>query len=230
MNKKKLLTSIDGINVAGGDTDIANAWIEGQKLVDNSKINYVFLLTDGLHNAGVPKENLYEMLKSWEKYTQNKYIFGFYVMLTKQAREPNIRKIVQETDQLWLIESMKINAVFAVLPMNIRANINGSKTLKIPFVVSSMKSFDKNMKLSLSLESNPYYKIEKINVKNGEMVFRIKELKPIMEIPLETKLKLHIQYDHNKYPLVFFTPEKLNFTISNHGVRKVTIKDKDSWL
>lgn len=228
-NKKELLTLIDGIKVTSGDTDIANAWNEGQKLVDESMINYVFLLTDGLHNTGVPIDNLYERLKSWETYTRNKYIFGFYVMLTKQAREPNIRKIVQETDQLWLIESMNINAIFAVLPMNIKANIRGTKTLKIPFAMSSKKSFDKNMKVSLSLDANPYYKIESVNVKNGEMVFKIKELKPIMEIPLETKLRLHIQYDHKKYPLVFFTPEKINFTISNHGIRQVTIKDKDSW-
>lgn len=228
-NKKDLLTQIDGIKVSNGDTDIANAWLEGQKLVDDKKVNYVFLLTDGLHNTGTPKENLYNILKSWESFSNGKYIFGFYVMLTKQAREQNIRNIVQETNQLWLIESMNINAIFAMLPMHIKANIRSSKTLKLPFSISSKKSFDKKMPFTLKLESNPFYKIEKVSINEGQMIFKIKELKPIMEIPLQTKLKLYVEYDHAKYPLVFFTPDILYFTISNHGVRKVTIKDKDSW-
>ena len=47
-----------------------------------------------------------------------------------------------------------------------------------------------------------------------------------MQIPVESDLKLTLHYDKEKYPLVFFTPETIDFHIINRGIRTMTIREK----
>lgn len=223
--KDKILKFISSLKVESGNTNIAKGWTTGIHHLDYSKINYMFLLTDGLHNTGVPKENFFSTLESWTTLVQNKYIFGFYVMLTKQAREPGIIDIVNKTNQLWLIESMDVNINFITTPMNIKANIRNTTKLILPYKKSSSKIDIKNLKAKLSLDKNPYYDLGAVEIKQDCIVFSIKELQQHIKLPLEYKLQLRIFYDKKNNPFTFFTPETLNFTILNQGVRKITIKE-----
>lgn len=224
-DKTNLLTAIDKLNVIAGDTNIADAWEYGIGQIDKNKINYLFLLTDGLHNSGPDKDVLYGRLKHWETFSLGKYLFGFYVMLTKQAREPMICDIINSTGQLWLIESMNVNVTFVTLPMRIKANIRQTKNLKLKLKASTREFINKNIPFSAHLEKNPYYSLQNVRHKNGYLFLSIKELQPIMKLPLEISLKLYINYNKKKNPLLFFTPEILNFNIHNQGVRSMTIKD-----
>ena len=45
------------------------------------RVNYMFLLTDGLHNIGPSKEELVHTLQQWETLSRSKYFFSFYLKI-----------------------------------------------------------------------------------------------------------------------------------------------------
>lgn len=222
-----LIKEIYDINIKKGDTNIADAWKQGLQELDSHKVNYLFLLTDGLHNCGPSREELYDQLKSWEAISANNYYFAFYVMLTPNAKELEIAQIVNQTRQMWLIESMDVNVSFIQSSLAISANVNQNNKVRIYFDSNKKAIFDENVDFNIELEDNPYYEIydSRIYWKEGVAEFDIIELKPRMEMPVEYNSKLYIKYDKEKYPLLFFTPEIIDFKILNKGVRTMKIRE-----
>lgn len=223
--RDSLLNEIQNLNIKKGDTNIADAWSFGMHKLDSTRVNYIFLLTDGLHNCGPEKEILYERLKAWEEISQNKYYFAFYVMLTPNAKEQEICQIVDSTSQMWLIESMDVNVTFVTSNLNIMANVKNEKTVKLPFNINNKNLSKNDLNFTIEIEKNPYYVIKNFKnyIKEGYVLFDIVELKPLMDLPIETWLKLYIKYDKEKYYMTFFTPEVINFKVINKGIREMTI-------
>ena len=62
-------------------------------------------------------------------------------------------------------------------------------------------------------------------IDQGYVLFDIVELKPLMDLQIETWLKLYARYDKEKYYMTFFTPEIINFKVINRGVREMTITE-----
>ena len=226
--RQSILDQIQKLAIKPGDTNIADAWKAGVEEIDSTKVNYLFLLTDGLHNCGPSKEELFERLSEWQDFAQGHYFFSFYVMLTPNAKEQPICNIVEETEQMWLIESMNVNVSFIKSGLNLKTNIKNKKRVKLCFTSNNAQIFKNDLEFSLELDKNPYYKItnQKRNWKERYIAFDIKELKSLMDLPVETKSRLRIHYDKKKYPLIFFTPESMNLTIENVGIRKMTITEK----
>ena len=56
--RDSLLEDIRNLSIKKGDTNLADAWSRGVQEIDSTRINYIFLLTDGLHNCGPEKEVL----------------------------------------------------------------------------------------------------------------------------------------------------------------------------
>ena len=227
-NRDSLINEINKIDVKRGDTNITDAWIRGVEEIDSLKINYMFLLTDGLHNWGTEKEALYETLKQWETFSEGKYMFAFYVMLTDHAKEMEIAKIVDETNQMWLIESMDVNVSLINSTLKLTANVNQNNSVKLNFTSSNANVFSSDFEFSIALEKNPYYELDNltINFPARFAQFNLNELMPRIQIPLEKNLKLYIKYDKTKYPLHFFAPEIINFHVINKGVRTMNIREK----
>ena len=223
-----LVNEIGRMTIQRGDTNIAGAWKRGLQELDSLKVNYMFLLTDGLHNCGPEKEKLYQQLRDWEELSAGKYMFAFYVMLTPNAKELEIANIVDETKQMWLIESMDVNVSFISTDMQQSANVNQDNRLSIHFVSNNRKVFEQQMDFTLRLEDNPYYRLEHVRVDFAEhcIRFELDEKLPRMEMPTQCDLKLHVEYDNEKYPLCFFTPDVIDFRVINRGVRKMTIKKR----
>lgn len=221
-----LVNEIGKMTIRRGDTNIAGAWERGLKELDSLKVNYLFLLTDGLHNCGVEKEVLYQNLKDWQDISAGKYMFAFYVMLTPNAKELEIANIVEQTRQMWLIESMDVNVSFLATDLQLTANVNQNNNVTIHFTSNNSKIFDRNMDFSLILEDNPYYKLDNVKVDFAERCvhFDMIEVLPRMQIPTVCDLQLNIDYNKEEYPLCFFTPDIIEFHIINRGVRKMTIK------
>ena len=225
--RDSLLEDIQNLAIKQGDTNIADAWSRGVQEIDSMRINYIFLLTDGLHNYGPEKEVLYERLKAWEKVSQNKYYFAFYVMLTPNAKEQEICQIVDSTNQMWLIESMNVNVTFVASNLNVQANIKDKKTVRLAFNISNKNLSKDDLDFTIEMEKNPYYALTNFRsfIDQGYVLFDIVELKPLMDLPIETWLKLYVRYDKEKYYMTFFTPEVINFKVINRGVREMTITE-----
>lgn len=152
-------------------------------------------------------------------------------MLTPNAKEQEICQIVDQANQMWLIESMNVNVVFVGSNLNIQANIKNKKTIKLQFNLSNRESITESLDFTIELENNPYYKLTNFrsHIEEGYVLFDIIELKPLLELPLETWLKLYIKYDKEKHYMTFFTPEIINFKIINRGIREITIKERIKW-
>ncbi len=218
-----LIDFINKLEVKKGDTNIADAWSEGVSKTDTTKINYLFILTDGLHNCGPKKTVLYKRLSAWEDYSADSYLFAFYVMLTKNAEESEIRTIADETRNMWKIEGLNINASLLKTEREIRQNIFSDKTIKVSFLTNNPKVDLKNVGMRFLLEDNPHYEIvnQRPTDVQGVFTFDIKEKCDKNEIPLCDTLHLSITHNQEDYPFVFITPDIVALEISNVGPRYV---------
>ena len=148
-------------------------------------------------------------------------------MLTPNAKEQEICQIADSNSQMWLIESMNVNVTFVASDLNVQANIKDKKTVKLAFNVSNRNLSKDNLDFTIEMEENPYYALTNFRsfIDQGYVLFDIAELKPLMDLPIETWLKLYVRYDKEKYYMTFFTPEVINFKVINRGVREMTITE-----
>ncbi len=225
--KNEIIERISKLKATGHNTNIAAAWEKGVASIDPSKINYMFLLTDGKHNHGVPSDSFYNILRDWGKFAHDKYYFAFYVMLTQNAEDRTIQDIVNCTPQMWAINNMNINITFVKMPFSLRINeyVNHEfvylvKNCNHPKLLSSISDF------SISLEKNPYYRIEysKFDYAHKNIRIKLKHLKKQEELPVSVKLKAKINYNKEKTPFLFFTPDDFYIIVDNRGKRKMTFK------
>lgn len=226
-NKQSILDYIANLKTRPGDTNILDAWRKGASVLDSTKINYMFMLTDGVHNTGEPIDSLYSTLGNWHSKTQGKYQFAFYVLLSPSAKEQEICRIVDSSKQMWLVPSMNIQTDFIVGNMNQSVNIIDNNKIKMHLTCTNPEIFNQGFRFKISLPNNEYYQIvnasETID-KNGNVLFEIKKLKTQENLPISYRTKILIEYDRIKFPFVFFTPEEYNLNIVNVGTRIMNIK------
>lgn len=223
--KESILSSIRSLHTLSGDTNIADAWSYGVSLLDSTKINYLFLLTDGLHNNGPTKEELFDRLRTWGSMAKGKYMYAFYVMLTPNAKESEICEIIDSTDNMWLIESMNLNTSLVRTSINTRKNVFSNHTASLSFLSNNKNADLNNLGLSVTVEDNDYYDIQNVTKSPvGDIYsFDIVEKRPKLQMPLDTTLTLHFSYDTLANPFVFLTPDKVDFQIVNQGPRTISI-------
>lgn len=216
---------VEKIKVLPGDTNIADAWEEGLKNLDSTKVNYMFLLTDGLHNTGPSKDVLFERLNNWQNLSSGHYYYAFYVMLTPNAKEMEICSIVDSTTNMWLIESMDINASLIKTSINTRKNIYNNPKTSISFSTNNSRVQLEDLNLNLSLQDNDCYEIQNVqkSLMGDSYSFEIIEKRPKLEEPLDTTFNLKISYDQEAFPFVFMTPDNVELEIINQGIRKADI-------
>ena len=228
--KDSIISLVQKLGVKSGDTNIADAWNEGLKHLDDSKINYLFLLTDGLHNTGPSKQVLFDRLRKWGETAPGKNEYAFYVMLTPNARETEICEIVDSTAQMWLIESMDINASLIRTAMNQRKNVFTNPSTSISFFSNNRNTTFEDLGLQIAFEENDFYSADNLrkSVVGNMYVFDIIEKLPKLQLPLDTTLTLKLSFDKEKNPFVFLTPEEISFQIVNQGPRVLTISVPNS--
>lgn len=226
--KDSIAVLINDLKVKRGETNISAAWERGVQELDSTKVNYLFLLTDGIHNYGTSKDFLLSELRHWKELSDGKYFFAFYVMLTPNAHDSDIAKTIDETPQMWCIESMDVMVSFVTLPfyMKTNANVHGEKTFSF---VPIARFKDSSPSIKIIMDENPYYSLENgdVNLGEGYLKFKLKEKLDHNETPLVCDLKLHFEYDRLKYPLLFFTPEEVTLKAVNRGTRTMNIRILD---
>ena len=224
-DKQTIITGVKELKVLSGDTNIADAWSYGTTLLDSTKINYLFLLTDGLHNNGPSKEELFDRLRSWEQISKGKYNYAFYVMLTPNAKETEICEIVDSTNNMWLIESMDINASLVRTSITTRKNVFNDNTMGMSFLSNNRNANLDNLGLKIKLQDNDFYRIDSLRKSplGNIYYFDIVELLPRLQLPLDTTFTMYFSYDTLANPFVFMTPDRVEFQIINQGPRELSI-------
>ena len=228
--KDSLIHYVKNLSIAKGDTNIADVWSKGMTYVDSTKVNYMFLLTDGLHNYGPSIEALYQRLSEWGDYSQGRYMFAFYVMLTPNAKEQKICQIIDQTRNLWLIESMDIDASLIKTSTIQNKNIFADKTVVLDFESNNKRINIDDTGISVTIEENPYYDVaglRKSSVADSYFI-DIFEKDKRDRLPLIDTFELHISHNYEKYPFVFFTPDYIQLIITNQGARKLELTTENS--
>ena len=226
-DKEELLKYVDGLSPKKGDTNILAAWKQGVQQLDSTKVNYMFMLTDGIHNTGEPIDSLYESLQEWHSLTKDKYQFAFYVLLSQNAREQGICEIVEESKQMWLVPSLNINTDFILGKMNLNVNIINNNKVKIHLTCTNPEIFNEGFNFNISIPKNEYYRItnaSQVLDSDGFLSFEVEKLKPQNQLPISYNTVLKVDYDKEKYPLIFFTPAEYDLTIDNVGTRTMYFK------
>lgn len=106
--KPVLIGHISDIDIMPGNTDIASAWERGLAELDSTKVNYLFLLSDGYHNRGIPKQKLYSILREGLNIYKNYDAEAYFVLLSPQYRTTEVAKIFDSTYKMQVVESMNI--------------------------------------------------------------------------------------------------------------------------
>ena len=226
-NKDSILNYVANLETKPGDTNILDAWKKGESVLDPTKINYMFMLTDGVHNTGEPIDSVYSALNNWYSKTQGRYQFAFYVLLSPSAKEQEICRIVELSKQMWLVPSMNIQTDFIVGNMNQSVNIIETNKVKMHLTCTNPEIFNQGFRFKISLPKNDYYQIANASEtidQNGDISFEIKKLKRQQDLPISYRTKILIDYNQDKFPFVFFTPEEYNLNIVNVGSRIMNIK------
>ena len=187
----------------------------------------MFLITDGLHNTGPEKDVLYQHIDAWKDIAEDHYYFAFYIMLTPNAKEQELVRKIEQSKQIWPVESLDMNVVFVQSEKEIKTNINNNNKILIQ-QNTSIEYDTSKIEFNLTMDENPYYSISNIvqndSIDNG-ISFNIQEKIPRLQIPLEYLINLKINYDKEKHPLVFYTPDNIRLRIINKGIRKMTIEE-----
>ena len=108
---QKFAKQIDGYVENVTNTNICDAWAQGEKYISEDADNYMILLTDGLDNVrGIPEVT--KRLKGWCGKYKNTY--GIYVALTKNAFSSDdplkkkqleeLRQVIEDCENLWVAE------------------------------------------------------------------------------------------------------------------------------
>lgn len=72
------------------------------------KVTYCFLMTDG-RDENLNPSVFPNALKKWGDKYGNSNVYGFYVMLNKEAKDKSIESIIDDQAHLWKVETADVN-------------------------------------------------------------------------------------------------------------------------
>lgn len=187
------------------------------KRVAPGKVTYCFLMTDG-RDENLDHSVFPNALKQWGRKYRNSNVYGFYVMLNKEARDNNIESIIDNQDHLWKVETADVNINLIRLDNQAVFNVRNDDTLEIP--ISGKSS---GLDFDASLPENSGLKVKGCKVKDGELIVKIDVTGDKSTMPESSTHGLAVsvsnagQFDflvtdtvsvkcNNKRELVLFTP------------------------
>lgn len=216
--KDKLKKRIDGLNMGKSTmtylldplSDFYN------QRVSPSRVTYMFLMTDG-QDEGNPKSAFTNKLKEWNGRYNGKNVYGFYVMLNKSAKNPEISSIIKGQSQLWEVNTADVNINLVRLQNHAVFNAKNDKYFDLPiYGNASGKSF------SASFKSGSPYTVKKVEKKGDHLRVYVSHsgtLPVSINVPMNVKMSGGGKFD-------FLVTEVVNVKCENKPERtlKITVK------
>lgn len=187
--KKMLKHSIDQLPMSKSTMTYHRIPIEDfySKRVVNDRVTYMFLMTDGQDEDKLSKAKKI-LLPQWGERYGDKNVFGFYVMLYKEAIDSDIDMIANQQKHLWKVETADVNinlvrlqekAIFNAkndkyfdIPIygnygNMQFNVSFDKSC--PYVIIKNECIGRNLRIWTKVRDNIKLPISSINILNVEM-------------------------------------------------------------
>jgi hypothetical protein len=125
--KKDLVNFVTNYKYQGHKyTNIVEPIKRFYNLLDDKKVNYMFLFTDGDNDAPT-RPQFIPTLDSWNRLTEGFNAYGFYVLVHPNADKPNIRTSVESQDNFWIVPDAKVRIKICSLPTTIKYNLRDDK-------------------------------------------------------------------------------------------------------
>ena len=187
---KEIEGKIDGYVQTPTNTNICSAWDATDSYIDSHKDNYIILLTDGQDNVN-PKGSVSRKLSTWCGKYPNTY--AFYVLLTKNAVDEDVVKVINVCDNEFVIDATKEIPVFGAFDNDliIYANtLNLDKVHELSF--SSAGKY-----VAKAVCPDPYFDVKIVDgkIENGRVPIQIVAKQPIPQINAALPEKYNFIFD-----------------------------------
>ena len=188
-NMKKVIDSYTIKSVPGGYTDIYSALEKAKKQIDPSRVNYIFLLTDGEQSPVPSSQNkinkveydnnlLLKSLGNWCQFSEGKDVHLFYTMLTDAAVDQKIINIIKSQCNAYVTQGTNINIAFvqpAMSSLKINLHDNPDK-IEVPFDANNWSYINKATVINASLSDNTLFELNgnSAELKNNKIILKLK--------------------------------------------------------
>jgi hypothetical protein len=160
----------------------------------------MFFMTDGQNEEN--PDSFTPLLKQWGNKYGTKSVYGFYVMLHKQAKDKSIEDIINDQAHLWMAETADMNINLIRLQPTAIFNARNDKFFELP-IYGNIKGKTFNTQFA----ANSVYKVAKIEIKND-------------------KLRVYVTFTGDAFTLPISKLEKLYISMSGGGKYDFLVTDK----
>lgn len=176
-NWKSMEKDLDEIIENVTNTNICDAWDLGLRFIDINKDNYIYLLTDGVDNVKGTAELAKRLANFCGKY---QHTMAFYVVLTKNAINPQVKQIVDNCPEEQFVDASKKLDPFGCFDDDLTIYANTLKLTKIhKLLFSAAGVFPAS---AVCNDDNFSVAIEGGKIKDGIVPIKISAKKSISEI------------------------------------------------
>lgn len=155
-----------------------------------AKVTYMFLMTDG-QNEEIPDSLFYNELKRWGNLFGDKYVYGFYVMLDKAAKNQKLESIIDSQPHLWKVESADVNINLIRLHNKGVFNARNETYFELPYYGDIS---GKN--IAAQFDTDSPCRVTKTEKAGNKIRFYVKNLKDVHQMPPSSIHTLHISMDN----------------------------------
>jgi len=219
-SKKVLIKNLKDIkceNLAITSTNTYVAWADAKRNLDASKINIVFILTDGQHNSSTnSKTEMLNMISNWDNNTEEAY--AILVQLTSSAIDNDVRQRVESTNNVQIIQGIEFFVLQIKEPKQI-VNTEETMEFEIDLTKDNWKKAYDNVDLTFNFD-NQYFELSKYSCKISDLPIKI-QLKPKVSID---QIKQELQKTsfsnleiiiNDNYPQIKLIDNKVSIQINN---------------
>jgi len=208
-------------------TNIVDPVKEFYTRIDSSKINYMFLFTDGEHDEPKTLPDFLPTIESWAANTIGRDAFGFYVLVHQDADKPNIRKSVESQDNFWIVPDARVRIKICTLPSSIKFNVRDEKGPKSISLSGRFAGAAGQVDL---IASDEYYDVKctHSDIKDGKIDVEVTPKNGVTP-PVEHTIVLSpVIADADAY--TFVGPKSIDLVVSNLPERSLNLSsDSRKW-
>ena len=198
--KKDIISKITNYNNNDvTNTDIVTPFKETwQKYIRDDKRNLLFLLTDGKQSGG--NHDLLNLIRNWGENAKINDDYGYYVILTVNAKDPEIEDTINNTSGIGIITGDdwgKLGWIELYPEKIVKFNIKDDKEkpVNIPLIYKKNIDLPENIKVEVSCDNPLLTFSETAVIKNNAISFNLKYDYQLLKdtLPEKEQIDLHIE-------------------------------------
>lgn len=181
-----------------------------------SKVTYMFLMTDG-QNEEKPESLFLNELRRWGDMFGTKNVYGFYVMLDKEAKNPAIEDIIANQPHLWKVETANVNINLVRLHNQGVFNARNEQYFELPYYGNL-----NGKKIAAQFDAGTPCQITKTETKGNKIRFYVKNTTDVHQMSPTSVHHLKISMSGGK-DFDFLVTDKARIEILSKPERSLKI-------